>query len=225
MYFCLFDIDGTLLNTGGAGQRSMERALKTAFDCDLTDVHGISTAGRTDRGITADLFNFFNVEDNHENWQLFLNTYLAHLPEHLEDLSGTVLPGIHELMNSLRSRDDVICGLLTGNYSEGARIKLEYYNLDHHFAFGGFGDHQRHRDDVAREALTKAEEHHSEPIDIKRVFVIGDTPADVTCGRAIGANVIAVSTGVFSKEDLAATKPDVLLDDFSDPEALLSLLR
>ena len=199
MYVCLFDIDGTLLNTGGAGQAAMEAAMESEFNAKFS-VEGIYTVGRTDRAILDDLFTHYGIEHNETTWRRFLDAYLEHLPQHLERLQGQVLPGIRTLLQQLTERKDVAVGLLTGNYRQSARIKLEHYELFDHFEFGGFGDVHRSREDVAREALRDVHRHLNGSVSMERVWVIGDTPADVRCGRAVGANVVAVGTGVFSRE-------------------------
>jgi phosphoglycolate phosphatase len=224
MHVCLFDIDGTLLNTGGAGQAAMERALAAEFQAERP-LHGILTAGRTDRAIVADLFAHFGVEPTEARWARLLAAYLRHLPDHLRNRSGLVLPGIVPLLEELHRRDDVLLGLLTGNFREGARLKLEHFQIHGYFAFGGFGDEHHHRDDVASLALLEAERFHGGTLLRERVWVIGDTPADVQCARAIGANAVAVATGIYPRAELEATSPDHLFDDFSDPAGLLSLLE
>lgn len=223
MHICLFDIDGTLLNTGGAGQKAMEAALRSRFG-DLKPVTGITTAGRTDRAIVTDLFAYYEIAGDEGTWQEFLETYLHHLPQHLADSVGAVLPGIEELLGLLSRRDDVLLGLLTGNFREGARLKLEHYRLHQHFICGGYGDLHLSRDDVAREALEQVTTHLGRDVDVERVWVVGDTPSDVRCARAIGANSVAVATGLYTFEELAAAGPDHLVRDFSDPQHLLSLL-
>jgi phosphoglycolate phosphatase len=223
MHVCLFDIDGTLLNTGGAGQAAMEMALDAEFQAQRP-LHGILTAGRTDRAIVSDLFEHFGVEPDEERWVRFLSAYLRHLPDSLRNRSGLVLPGIVPLLEELHRRDDVLLGLLTGNFREGARIKLEHFKIHGYFAFGGYGDEHHHRDDVAGVALLAAERHHGGTFAAGRVWVIGDTPADVQCARAIGANAVAVATGTYARAELRAAAPDHLFDDFSDPTGLLSLL-
>jgi phosphoglycolate phosphatase len=224
MHFCLFDIDGTLLSSGGAGQAAMEAAFLAEFGLE-NPVEGLTTAGRTDRAIAADLFAYFNLEHHEENHQRFVRAYLERLPAELARRRGLVLPGIRELLESLSHRDDVSLGLLTGNFCEGARIKLSHHALDHHFSYGGYGDHHLDRDDVAREALAEIRRLHANCVELDRVWIIGDTPADVRCGRAIGANVVAVSTGIYSRDVLRSVGPDYLVDDFSDPGRLLQLLR
>ena len=136
-----------------------------------------------------------------------------------------MLPGIVALLEVLTARDDVVMGLLTGNTREGARIKLAHYGLDHFFDFGGFGDNHLERDDVAREALATAQSRVGFPVDLSRVWVIGDTPTDVSCGRAISARTIAVATGNHTCDELAAAAPDHLATDFSDPAPVLALWR
>jgi len=223
MRVCFFDIDGTLLSTGGAGQAAMEAALLSEFQADRP-VEGIPMAGRTDRAIVSDLFAFYGVEEDEQIWTKFMAAYLRHLPEHLRQRQGTVLPGIAAVLDELQQRDDVLLGLLTGNFREGAQLKLSHYRIHHYFLFGGFGDRHHHRDDVAGEALREAVRHHGNPFPGERVWVIGDTPADVRCARAIGARAVAVATGNYSRDDLDATAPDHLFDDFSDSASLLSLL-
>jgi phosphoglycolate phosphatase len=222
MHVCLFDIDGTLLATGGAGQKAMEAALRAEFG-ELRPVVGISTAGRTDRAITSDLFAFFGIERHPEVVDRFLAAYLRHLPDHLAACTGTILPGVAELLKELAARDDVLLGLLTGNYREGARMKLAHFGLFDYFLLGGYGDEHPHRDDVARAAVEEVCRHLGRAPEPGRLWVIGDTPADVQCGRAVGATVIAVATGVYSADELRGANPDYLFDDFSDPQAVLDL--
>lgn len=185
----------------------------------------VAVHGRTDRGITRDLFRFHGIEDLPEHWERFRDEYLRVLPGTLAERPGTVLPGVVSLLETLAERDDVALGLLTGNTRLGARIKLAHYGLDRFFDFGGFGDHHLERDDVAREALDAAKKHLKGNVDLKRVWVIGDTPTDVSCGRAIGARVIAVATGNHTWDELAAARPDHLAPDFSDPAPVLALWK
>lgn len=223
MHVCLFDIDGTLLNSGGAGQAAMEVALVSEFGA-ARPVEGISTAGRTDRAIVSDLFEYHGVAFDDDACVRFLRAYLEHLPQQLIERNGTVLPGIQVLIESLAARDDVVLGLLTGNFRDGARAKLAHFGLDRHFPFGGFGDRHLDRDDVARDALEEVRSRLNGQLSIERLWVIGDTPSDVRCARAIGAKAVAVATGMFSHEELAACSPDHLWPDFADSEPLLSLL-
>ena len=224
MFVLLFDIDGTLLNTGGAGQRAMERALETAFGV-RKPTEGISAAGRTDRAITRDLFDYHGIDETPTVWETFQQTYLDHLADELPRLEGRVLPGVERLLATLETRDDVLMGLLTGNFRLGAELKLRHYGLFDYFVGGGFGDDHPDRDDVARMARSAIEQHRRSPVADERLWVIGDTPHDVRCGRAIGARVAAVATGTFSIDQLRETDPDHLFADLSDHDQLLASLR
>jgi phosphoglycolate phosphatase-like HAD superfamily hydrolase len=222
MYVCLFDIDGTLLSSGGAGKAAMEAALATEFRA-AGSTDGVPFAGRTDRAIARDLFRLHRIDESADNWQRFLAAYLCHLPGCLAAHKGQVLPGIAALLDSFQERDNVALGLLTGNVRDGARLKLGHYGLYQHFGFGGFGDHHLTRADVAREALTAVRSHLKEPVKSEQIWVVGDTPLDVRCARSIGARAVAVATGWHSLDILAAEQPDLLLADFRDPAPLLAL--
>ena len=226
MKVCLFDIDGTLLNTGGAGQSAMEAVLKIEFGIENLEVN-IPTAGRTDRAIISDLFKDLDIEQTEENWSLFRDAYLKLLPEEMGDNTSRLLPGVCELLEELSALENVHLGLLTGNFQTGAWAKLSHFGIDHHFNFGGFGDHHHNRDDVARTAFEKTNEHLGleKMISANAIWVIGDTPADVQCSRAIGANAIAVATGMYDSKTLEEAKPDHLWDDLTNPEKFLSLLN
>lgn len=210
----LFDIDGTLVSTGGAGKAALDGAFAAEFN--IPQSHDVPLSGRTDRGIARNLFELHGLADSEENWHRFRRAYVNRLPHELPRRKGTVLPGVVALLSLLQTREEVAVGLLTGNVPEGARIKLEHYGLYQHFAFGGFGDCHSHRDDVAREALAAARAHVARPIAEDRVWVIGDTPLDVRCARSIGARVVAVATGVFTAAELAMEAPDLLVEDLGD---------
>jgi phosphoglycolate phosphatase-like HAD superfamily hydrolase len=220
MHVCLFDIDGTLLSSGGAGKAAMEAALVSEFEV-LDSPHGVPFSGRTDRAIVQDLFSHHGIDWSEANWQRFLAGYLRHLPVCLSRHTGKVLPGIAALLENLGQREDVALGLLTGNIRDGARLKLGHYSLFHYFLFGGYGDQHLHRDDVAQEALMAVRSHLNGSVDCDRIWVIGDTPLDIGCARSIGAWAVAVATGLHSLEELAAASPDLLFSDFSDPGPLL----
>lgn len=224
MHVVLFDIDGTMMTAGGAGQKAMEAALRTEFGADAP-VFGIPFAGRTDRAITSDLFRFYGLAPTPDEFQRFQTSYYAHLPVHLASGPAQLLPGIREIVEALARRSDVLLGLLTGNYRHSAQLKLKHFGLHDYFVVGGYGDDHHDRDDVARTAVLAAETHLGRRIAGERLWVIGDTPSDVQCGRAIGANVVAVTTGAYNRPDLEACGPDHLFDDFSEPSSLLELFR
>jgi len=219
MIVCLFDIDGTLLASGGAGKAALESALIEEFDIPLR-VH-IPYSGRTDRAIIRDLFKAHEIPETQENLDRIFQGYFRRLPDSLRRHEGRVLPGILELLASLKTRDDIAVGLLTGNVQAGAKVKLGHFGLFEHFRFGGFGDRHFDRDDVAREAFAMACEHCGPKVCADRVWVIGDTPLDVQCARAIGAKIAAVATGVHTVAQLAESKPDLLFTDLADHSLLL----
>jgi phosphoglycolate phosphatase-like HAD superfamily hydrolase len=219
-YVCLFDIDGTLISSGGAGKAALVAALASEFGVPRVS-DAIDLRGRTDRAIVAELMLGHGLDGCPESCRRLTEAYLRHLPECLRRSPGRVLPGVAELLLRLAGRGDVALGLLTGNIREGARIKLGHFGLFDHFAFGGFGDHHHDRDDVAREALAEVKARFDGTVTPERIWVVGDTPLDVRCARAIGARAVAVVTGWHTREELAASEPDLLVTDLSDPELLL----
>lgn len=222
MPVCFFDIDGTLLNSGGAGQAAMEHALELVFGI-TGPTHGISYAGRTDRAITSDMLRYHNVEPADEVVAGFMEAYLSRLPHELAACTGVVLPGVPELLAQLSEHPGMVLALLTGNFRRGAELKLTHYELMHYFQCGGFGDDHRERNDVARQAAAEVCSTIG-PHAAEESWVIGDTPADIECGRAIGAVTVAVATGVFSAQELEQAAPDHLFEDFSDVARVLQLL-
>jgi phosphoglycolate phosphatase-like HAD superfamily hydrolase len=222
MHICLFDIDGTLISSGGAGKAALEAAMCDEFGVEHC-MEKVELSGRTDRAIIHDLFQFNGLEETAAAREKLLNAYLAHLPVCLARIQGRVLPGIAAFLDHLAQREEVAVGLLTGNVRAGARLKLGHYGLGQHFAFGGFGDHYYDRDDVAHEALREIQSRFDGTASRERIWVIGDTPLDVQCARCIGARAVAVATGWHSAEELMDCKPDVMLSDLSDPKPLLEL--
>jgi phosphoglycolate phosphatase-like HAD superfamily hydrolase len=233
MHIFLFDIDGTLIHAKGAGHAAFYQTLREDFG--IGDLAGrVEFSGRSDRAIASDLFRVHGIDDSAENWRRFVDGITRRLDVTLPAKNGRVLPGVVELLDQLTARGDVPLGLLTGNVARGAEKKLRHFRLDHYFAFGSFGDEHPERDDIARAAigithrhlqgLASANGHELPTVDALRFTVIGDTPNDVRCARAIGATAVAVATGGIDRPALAATKPDLLLDDLSDPQPLLQLI-
>ncbi|MFW7377751.1 MAG: HAD family hydrolase [Oligoflexus sp.] len=221
--FVFFDIDGTLVLTNGAGKEALRVALRDEFGVTDPNVE-IDYGGRTDRSIAKELFDLNQVPALTENFLSLYQSYLRELREHLPKSRGVMLPGVLELLTRLQDDGQVGIGLLTGNIEEGAFAKLAHFQIDRYFAFGGYGDHHEARDDIARECLLKAETHAGHKIHGEQVFVIGDTPHDVTCSRAIGARCIAVCTGYAPRESLLAAEPEILIDDMSETEALIDII-
>ncbi|MBC8356779.1 MAG: HAD family hydrolase [Planctomycetes bacterium] len=222
MLTLLFDIDGTLINTGGAGGAALIEAFREDFGID--NPAKVPFSGRTDRGIGTNLFAQHEIDDSPDNWQRLCDGYLARLPVHLPKRGGRVLDGVLRLLERLESQESVAIGLLTGNLRDGARIKLSYFGLFEHFAFGGYGDKHRDRNGVAGEAVAAARQHADGSFDSQRVWVIGDTPLDISCARMINAKVLAVATGMHPAGELADSHPDVLLEDLSDTDVVINAL-
>ncbi len=215
LHILFFDIDGTMLSTGGAGQKAMELALLEEFRITLP-LDDVLMAGRTDCGISDEIFQKYKLEDTLSQRQRFMQSYLERLPHCLGMLSGALLPGVYPLLEHLGQRSDVHLSLLTGNYVEGAWIKLRHFGIDQFFASGGYGDDHPHRDDVARQALRNVSSHLQRDVAGDHTCVIGDTPSDIRCARAINARAVAVATGIYSLDELSPHEPDHLFDDLSD---------
>lgn len=217
----LFDIDGTLIRTHGAGKAAMEAALMEEFGVPaIKDI--VPYGGRTDPAIGHDLLSVHECVVTHENVSKLTQHYLDRLPVALDKHGGVVCPGIKEILTALHPQENIHLGLLTGNVRAGAKTKLGYFGLWDYFRFGGFGDGHTDRDDVARSALAAVKQHAGE-IHPSEVWVIGDTPLDISCARAIGAKVIAVATGWVSLDDLKKHKPDHAFEDLSNVNELLQL--
>jgi phosphoglycolate phosphatase-like HAD superfamily hydrolase len=221
MHVFLFDIDGTLIASGGAGKAALEAALASEFGITRL-IDKLQLSGRTDRAITRDLFRMHALEETPANRQRLIAAYLDHLPACLATSKGRVLPGIAALLQELSRRNNVRLGLLTGNIRAGAKVKLGHFGLYDYFVFGGYGDEHFDRDDVAREALAEVRRYLNGSAAPERIWVIGDTPLDIACARAVGARAVAVATGWHTTAELASHQPDLLLTDLCDPTALLA---
>jgi phosphoglycolate phosphatase-like HAD superfamily hydrolase len=220
----LWDIDGTLIVSHGAGVRAMEKALAQRFGikCDLGK---IDWAGRTDSWITGEVFRHVGLPDTPQNSHDYLETYLELLPRELADgPQGQVLPGVLELLELLHHRPDVAQGLLTGNLRRGAEFKLTHYKVWHYFEFGAFADDSPRRNDLGPHALRRARERHAVEFTADRTFILGDTPHDIECGKVIGARTIGVATGRYSVAELAAHQPTAVFPNFADTAAFLRVI-
>jgi phosphoglycolate phosphatase-like HAD superfamily hydrolase len=215
----LFDIDGTLLTTGGCGERALRLAVRDTFGVE-DDLREIEIAGRTDTGIARQLLRKYGREETDAGIASILANYLRHLPTLLPTAQGRLLPGVEVLLPALKERSDVVLALLTGNLERGAEHKLSHYGVWSYFEFGAFADDHHERNKLGPFALTRARDR-GHAFELSRTFVIGDTPHDISCARAFGARAVAVATGVFSAENLAPHTPDVLLDDLGDLPATL----
>lgn len=222
MNLIFFDIDGTLLISQGAGGKSITRVMKNVFGVQ-EEIARIQIHGQTDRGIATQLFDAHSIDDTRDNWQLFTTSYLEILDEELEKSEGHLLPGVPNLLNDLKQRPQVEMALLTGNIARGAQKKVDYFGIGDFFQWGGFGDEHRDRSDMARNAMKIAGER-MDLDSIDNVFVIGDTPNDIRCGKAINATTIGVATAGYTFEELADCEPDLVLQDLSNTGRLIEIL-
>jgi phosphoglycolate phosphatase-like HAD superfamily hydrolase len=223
MKLLLFDIDGTLLTTFGAGSNAVCLAAKDLFGLD-EDLAGITLAGNTDGGIVREVLAKHGVPASEENINRFTEAYFVRLAENLSQNAGTVLPGIHELLNAVDATASAK-GLLTGNIERGARLKLGTLGLSTRFEFGAFSDDSHNRNELGPFAKARAEARYKQAFETEAVYVIGDTPRDIACGKAFGARTVAVATGHYRPDDLAPHKPDFIFEDFSSTADVLKALE
>lgn len=211
----LFDIDGTLIHTDGGGKVALKKAINRAFGHEDPFVD-IDYGGRTDRSIARELLDIHKIEINRKNVQLLFDEYTHLLKEALGNSKGYLLPGIESLLPRLSRRDDIALGLVTGNVERGAYLKLSHFGIDGFFSFGGFGDHFEERSRIAYSGVKAAENYLGKPIDSSRFLIIGDTPHDVSCAKAVGVKSLAVFTGFAFRESIKDSGPDYLLEDLSN---------
>src|SRR5213082_2633132 len=219
----LFDIDGTLIHSGGAGVRALKSAFEERFGV-ADDLHGIEIAGMTDSGIVVSILKKNDILATNENIGAFLDSYVHFLSLELPRRKGKLLPGVLDLLEKLKSRPHLVLGLLTGNVSRGAQLKLGHYGVWHFFEFGAFADDHHDRNELGAFARARAKEKHGREFSAAEIDVIGDTPRDIACGKALRARTIAVATGTWSREKLAEHHPDILIDDLSDVDRLIDTL-
>jgi len=219
----LFDIDGTLLLTGRAGEHALRVAFKERFGVD-DDLSSISFAGSTDGAIARQMFAPYDIPPTPENIADLFDGYVHHLALELPRREGTVLPGIVALLEALHGREDCVLGLLTGNIAKGAELKLSHYGVWDFFEFGAFADDHVDRNKLGPVAHSRAVEKHGSSFEAEDVFVLGDTPRDIDCARAAGFVAVAIATGSYGKDELAAHRPDFLFEDLSDTQGVLKAL-
>ncbi len=206
----LFDIDGTLLDTGGAGRRTFRTALDATFDWD-EDLSAIAFAGATDLDLVERLARKHGHVLTQEDKAAFFNQLAAELPRELAKENTQVFPGVRELLSALGDDPRVTLGLVTGNIETCAWQKLESANLHGHFLLGAFGHEHGDRKEIARLALARARHHAAGEHPFDAIWLIGDTPSDIAAAHAIGARAIAVATGSFDTARLAEAGADHVL--------------
>jgi phosphoglycolate phosphatase-like HAD superfamily hydrolase len=245
----LFDVDGTLVLTGGAAVRAMSDAFEDVFGIGGAFEH-VPMPGRTDGAILADAFTRAIPQSQILADALSANgmrpvdgeiarykeTYFRRFAEEIHKPAPAdparptrhrfkgVLPGVREVLDALDGRSDVFLGLLTGNYEQGARIKLEYFGLWRYFRCGAYGDDSLDRHALVPIAVARAREAGCPPVEPRDVVIIGDTPFDVACARDAGVSCLAVATGGYSVDALRSAGAEMVFESLADTEAVLSAL-
>ena len=227
MKLVLFDIDGTILWSDGSGRRAIHRALTEVFGGTGPESYWFD--GKTDRQIVRDLMRLEGHADSHidERMDALLDRYVEYLERELSvpGCRPRLLEGVVPLLDALEARGDVVLGLLTGNLERGARAKLAAVGIDpDRFTVNAFGSDAEHRPSLPAIAQRRARERLGLDLAGHAVVVIGDTPADVECGRGIGARAIAVATGRYGVEALAAHQPAAVFEDLTDTARVVAAI-
>lgn len=222
----LFDIDGTLVSTGGRAAAALRSAMERELGRSVA-TQGYSFAGKTDPQIVFELSAGAGMRRDQVEPRLpaVFARYLELLDAALPPGGATALPGTRELLADLRERPEVTLGLLTGNLAEGARIKLRAAGFDDGFPFGAYGSDCEDRNRLVPVAWERAAAVTGRRFGPRNTVVVGDAEADIACARAAGARVAAVTTGWTPRERLAAMQPDALLESLAVPEAAEIILR
>ena len=221
----LFDIDGTVVNSNGAGVRSMLEAMEAVFGREA-DSDGYSMSGKTDAQIAVELMGKAGIgrEEVFENLDRVWAHYIKGLAGELEDRAPTVCPGVPELLNRLSRHPEVLLGLLTGNVERGAWLKLKKAGVARYFRLGAFGDRVPDRRLLPDVARSKAEALVGRRFPGMDTVIVGDTPNDVVCARSADAVAVAVATGTFPERVLAQEDPDYLFGTLEDTDAALEAM-
>ena len=214
----LFDVDGTLLLTKGAGRLAMSLALRARFGVD-DDLTTIPFAGRTDTLILGDIAARHGLTFRDGDRERYWRDVTAHMRALMDPPRGGLLPGVPAVLDALAAEPAWTRALLTGNVSSMADVKLGVFGIRDRFAWGAFGDEAPDRNELAKLAVRRAAERHG--VRPEQCIVVGDTELDVACARAAGAKAVAVATGGTTQEALAAARPDLLLGDLEDAGALI----
>jgi phosphoglycolate phosphatase-like HAD superfamily hydrolase len=211
----LWDIDGTLIRTSGAGVRAFREVFRSEFNA--TDgFEKLKFAGRTDHGLVREFFGYHNLAASVENFERFFSRYPFWLDHILAQSQCEICRGAKPFLSDLAALPaPPLSGLLTGNIRLGAEIKLRHMGLWDRFEVGAFADDHEDRNQIAAIAKQRASRLLGRALADREVLVIGDTPLDIQCARSIGARVIAVATGTYALEELQPHSPDWAVSDLS----------
>ncbi len=224
MKILLFDIDGTLILSGGAGDRSLTRAFDKLYGLKGA-MEGIKPAGKTDPAIVREIFRRkLDIEPSEQQINEILQHYVEFLKEEVASSPGyRVLPGVIPLLKALDAEPDVLLGLATGNIRDGARIKLSRADLWRFFRFGGFGSDSEARDEIVKIAVRRGLEMAN--YDPELVLVIGDTPRDIWAAHAAGVRAMGIATGPYSVDELLEAGADAAVENLDDMEAFYTIIK
>lgn len=227
MRLVLFDIDGTLVNSLGAGKAALELAMLAVYG-ETGPIASFDFHGRTDPAIVRGLLRAVDWMDEEieAGFEATWDSYLAALDRELAERDGQVrlLPGVSELLEAVEGDERFAPGLVTGNMEGGARRKLGAAGLDGRFGFGAYGSDSEWREDLPPLARERAQRRHGRLFNMETAVVVGDTPEDIRCARANGARALAVSTGRHSVEELRAHGPDAVFENLSDTSRVVRML-
>jgi phosphoglycolate phosphatase len=211
----LFDIDGTLIRTGGAGVKAFERTFQDQFGL-IEAMKTLKFAGRTDVSLVRECFGQHGIQPSDSNFRQFFDNYPRHLQSLLGTLPGGICEGIEGFMGDLvHANNPPVLGLLTGNIRLGAQLKLAHFGIWQKFATGAFGDDHEDRNCIAAVAKQRGEEILGRTLLGSEIVVIGDTPLDIACGKSIAAKTLAVATGNFTRAELSGSRPDWAVDNLT----------
>ena len=226
MRLILFDVDGTLLMAGGAGNRALGRALQHTYGLE-NGLNGIRLDGKTDPQIVREALGRYGKEASLTR-QSLNSLFVSYIPFLKDEVATSpdfrILPGVPELMATLSTQSSVALGLATGNIEEGARIKLDRADLTSFFTFGGYGSDAENRTELIRTAIERGLQEIS-PASAVDILLIGDTPRDVVHARTAGVRTLAVATGRYSVESLLAYKPDFVMPNLNCTEQIMEILN
>lgn len=220
----LFDVDGTLIYSGGAGRQAMVSTFEQVYGVE-NGFQNISMFGMTDPLILKEALANHNLEWRREDEERFKKLYFQMLRTTIRDPypEKRVLPGVVDLLEEISHHPNLIRSLLTGNWKEGSDVKLGYFDLDRYFTLGAFSDDSPIREELVPIAVGRWEKARGIRLRPEDVFIIGDTPRDIQCARPFGARVIAVATGMHTRDQLLAEGPDYFLPDLSNTQEVIKI--
>ncbi len=223
----IFDIDGTLVSTGGLTGVAFELAIEELYNV-KNSTKSIEPFGLTDQLIFSEILRINNIPHDNvvEEFDRFCEKYIIHLGNQLNTSDTTkLLPGVKTLLEKLSAEKNIFLALETGNIEPSAFLKLHSLGIINYFPIGGFGSDSPDRAKIIELAFRRAQAHYRVPFSIKETWVIGDTPNDISAGQRLGVNTISVATGVFNADHLNQFRPNAIFENFNDWGRFLSVIH